>query len=146
MPEICGMDCCRGCGRKSECGGCEKTCGHPFGGDCVAAEVIRAGGPDALAALKSALIDEINALGIEGLAVRELHLMNGMYLNLEYRLANGSAVKLLRDDMVYLANQIEREGSERCYGIAADERYILICEYGCGGNAPEIVVYKRRPE
>lgn len=26
----------------------------------------------------------------------------------------------------------------------ADEDYLLVCEYGCGGADPQIVVYKRR--
>lgn len=35
-------------------------------------------------------------------------------------------------------------GIERCYGVVADERFILVCEYGCNGADPEIIVYKRR--
>lgn len=144
MAELCGMGCCAGCGRKEACGGCEETGGRPFGGPCAAAQAIEAGGQEGLATLKRALAAEINALGIPGLRVRELAPLNGDYINLEYRLANGSSIKLLRDDAVYLAAQVERPGMERCYGIAADERYILVCEYGCGGSEPEIVAYLRR--
>jgi len=45
---------------------------------------------------------------------------------------------------MYLGNQIEIDGKERCYGVAADENYLLVCEYGCNGLDPEIVIYKRR--
>lgn len=41
-------------------------------------------------------------------------------------------------------SQTEYPNSERCYGIAADKEYLLVCEYGCMGADPEIVLYKRR--
>lgn len=134
----CGIDCCKDCDRLSECGGCEKCGGHPFGGNCVAAE------NKDFVALKLTLVDEINALEIAGLKVSDLNLLNGGYVNLEYSLANGTTVKFLNDNDVYFGNQIEREGSERCYGVVANENFILICEYGCNGADPEIVLYKRR--
>ncbi len=94
--------------------------------------------------LKEILIEEFNALGIKGLHVDDLNLLHGDYVNLEYPLPNGTSVKLLSDDQVYLGNQIEIPGSDRCYGIVADESCLLVCEYGCGGSEPEIVLYKRR--
>ncbi|GLG03804.1 hypothetical protein Selli1_09780 [Sellimonas catena] len=94
--------------------------------------------------LKDTLISEFHALGIEGLEVKELHLLNGFFVNLEYPLANGQSVKLLEDKKIYLGNQIERPGSDRCYGIVADESYLLVCEYGCNGTDPEIIIYKKR--
>jgi len=94
--------------------------------------------------LKNTLIDEFNSLGIEGLHLTDLNLLDGSYINLEYMLPNGQKVKLLEDDKTYLGNQIEIEGKERCYGVAADEKYLLVCEYGCNGSDPEIVIYKRR--
>ena len=36
MKTYCGIDCCKDCDKLSECGGCEKCQGHPFGGNCVA--------------------------------------------------------------------------------------------------------------
>ena len=53
-------------------------------------------------------------------------------------------VKLLEDDRVYWGNQIEIPGSDRCYGVVADDKHLLVCEYGCNGKEPQIVVYKRR--
>ena len=144
MASICGADCCEQCGRKEECGGCVKTNGHPFGGSCIAAEQIKKGGFDAFLRLKNTLIDEVNLLGIKDLQVTDLNLLNGSYVNLEYPLANGQTVKLLRDDYVYLGNQIEVPGNERCYGLVADEQYLLVCTYGCGGSDPQIVLYKKR--
>lgn len=133
----CGVDCCKECAKRKECGGCEKCGGHPFGGSCVAERNRN------FAALKQTLIDEINALHIPCLTVHDLFLLNGGYVNLEYPLSNGSTVKFLNDNDVYLGNQIETE-SDRCYGVVADEKFILICEYGCDGVNPEILLYKRR--
>lgn len=144
MVSICGADCCEQCGRKEECGGCVKTDGHPFGGSCIAAEQIQKGGFDAFLHLKSMLIDEINSLGIKDLRVTDLNLLNGFYVNLAYPLANGQSVKLLKDDYVYLGNQVEVPGNDRCYGLVADEQYLLVCTYGCGGSDPQIVLYKKR--
>ena len=39
---------------------------------------------------------------------------------------------------------LQRQYSERCYGVVANEDLILICEYGCNGSDPEIILYKRR--
>ena len=134
----CGTDCCRDCSRLSECGGCDNCGGHPFGGNCVAAD-----NKDFIG-LKLILVKEINALGMEGLNVSDLNLLNGGYVNLEYPLGNGTTVKFLNDNDVYFGNQIERDGSERCYGVVANEKFILVCEYGCNGTDPELVLYKRR--
>lgn len=94
--------------------------------------------------VKNTLIGEFNALGIENLYVRDLNRLNGDYVNLEYTLPNGQRVKLLEDDKVYWGNQIEIPGSDRCYGVVADERYLLVCQYGCNGADPEIILYKKR--
>ena len=144
MLSNCGLDCCDECSRREECGGCKKVDGHPFGGSCIAAECIKRGGIEEFMRLKNALISEFNALGIEGLEVSDLSLLNGYFVNFEYQLADGQSVKLLKDNYVYLGNQIERFGSDRCYGIVADDTNMLVCEYGCNGKDPEIVMYKRR--
>ena len=144
MTAICGMDCCSTCAQKDACGGCVQTGGHPFGGSCIAAECVEKGGREALLRFKAALIEEINALDIPGLAVSDMNLLIGAYVNLEYTLANGARVKLLRDDRVYWGNQVEIPGNPRCYGLVADESILLVCTYGCGGSDPEIVLYKKR--
>ena len=87
MCSICGLDCCKECSRREECGGCQKVDGHPFGGTCIAAECIKRGGQAEFLKLKDTLISEFHALGIEGLEVKELHLLNGFFVNLEYPLS-----------------------------------------------------------
>ena len=121
-----------------------KTDGHPFGGMCVAAECVKRGGLEELKKMKETLIEEFNALGIQSLQVKDLNLLNGFYVNLEYTLTNGQSVKLLEDNHVYWGNQIEISGSGRCYGIVADDSYLLVCEYDCNGTEPQIIVYKKR--
>ena len=144
MQSICGSDCCAACPQRAACGGCRETKGHPFGGTCVAAACVERGGMDAWESWKHAAMAELNALCIPDLQIDNLVPLNGFYVNLEYRLPNGQAVKLLEDNKVYLGTQIERSGQERCYGVIADEAYLLVCEYGCNGADPEIVCYKRR--
>ena len=146
MLSICGADCCTECGRKDECGGCVKTGGHPFGGKCFAAECIKRGGFEEFKSIKKALTEEFNALGIKDLEVKDLNLLNGFYVNLEYPLPNGQSVKFLEDNNVYWGNQIEIPGSDRCYGIVADDNYLLVCEYGCSGTEPEIILYRKRAQ
>ena len=144
MLSLCGLDCCAACPQRAACGGCRETQGHPFGGTCVAAACVERGGMEAWESWKHAAMAELNALGIPDLQIDSLVPLNGFYVNLEYRLPNGQAVKLLEDNKVYLGTQIERPGRERCYGVVADEAYLLVCEYGCNGADPEIVCYKRR--
>ena len=51
---------------------------------------------------------------------------------------------MLKDNKVYWGNQIEIPDSSRCYGVVADNEYLLVCEYGCGGADPQIILYKKR--
>ena len=95
---------------------------------------------------KDLLIEEINALNIEGMPkVEKLNALVGRFINLEYRLPSGKLVKLLDDNTTYLGNQLECEfGGERCFGIAANMDFILVCTYGENGKDPELVIYKKR--
>ena len=95
---------------------------------------------------KQKLIEEINALNIDGMPkVEKLNALVGGYINLEYRLPNGKIVKFLDDNATYLGNQLECEfGGNRCFGIAANMDFILICTYEANGENPELVVYKKR--
>lgn len=134
----CGVDCCKECSKFGECGGCEKCKGHPFGGSCIAERNKNFG------ELKKILIEEINALEIKGLKVNELFLLNGAYVNLEYPLPNGTRFKFLNDKDVYLGNQIEKSDCERCYGVVANEDFILVSEYGSNGVDPKLVLFRHR--
>ena len=95
---------------------------------------------------KKQLIDEFNALHIEGMPkVEKLNALVGSFANFEYRLPNGKSVKLLDDEITYLGNQLECEfGGDRCFGIIANMDFILVCTYGENGANPELVIYKKR--
>ena len=103
-------------------------------------------GAEKFAEFKQQLIDEINALHIEGMPkVETLNALVGGYVNLEYRLPNGKLVKFLDDGATYLGNQLECEfGGNRCFGIAANMDFILVCTYEENGENPELVIYKKR--
>ena len=90
---------------------------------------------------------ELNSLGIPDMPkVEALYSLRGEFVNLEYELPGGEKVKFWDDDRIYLGAQLEKEGGDRCYGVVADENYIMVCEYGCGGSEPEIVLYRRRKD
>ena len=94
--------------------------------------------------LKKQLIDEINALNIEGMPKLErLNALVGSYVNLAYPLPSGACVKFLNDQTTYLGNQLET-GGERCFGVLANADFILVCTYGCEGADPELLLYKMR--
>lgn len=95
---------------------------------------------------KQTLIDEINALDIDGMPkITRLNALVGKYVNLEYRLPNGQAVKFLDDNATYLGNQLECEfGTDRCFGVLANMDFILVCTYEENGKNPELVLYKKR--
>jgi len=103
-------------------------------------------GAEAFEAFKKQLMDEINGLHIEGMPkVEKLNALVGGYINLEYRLPNGKCVKFLDDGATYLGSQLECEsGGNRCFGIAANMEFILVCTYEENGENPELIVYKKR--
>lgn len=95
---------------------------------------------------KNLLVDEINALEIEGMPkVEKLNALVGKFVNLDYPLPNGSKAKFLDDAVTYLGAQLEPEyGGERCFGVLAGMDFILICTYEAQGENPELVLYKKR--
>ena len=104
------------------------------------------GGGKKFEEFKKQLIDEFNALHVEGLPkVEKLNALVGSYVNLEYRLPNGQKVKFLDEGATYLGNQYECEfGGDRCFGILANMEFLLVATYGEGGSDPELVLYKKR--
>ena len=96
--------------------------------------------------LKKKLVNEINDLHIEGMPeVKELAALVGAYVNLEYKLPNGSVVKFLNDNTTYLGTQLESKTTEGlCYGVLANMDFILICTYEENGENPELLMYKKR--
>ncbi|MCR4826149.1 MAG: hypothetical protein K5882_04270 [Bacteroidales bacterium] len=51
--------------------------------------------------------------------------------------------EILGTNVTCWGNQVEK-GDGRCFGIACDEHYILVSEYGKDGADAEIVILKRR--
>ena len=92
--------------------------------------------------MKKVFISEVNALGIKDLSITNLYALQGSFINQAYKL-NGNNIKVLDDNASYWGNQVQKSDG-RCYGIACDEKYILVSEYGKDGSDPEIVVLKRR--
>ena len=92
--------------------------------------------------LKKVFIEEVNALGIPGLHVDNLYVLQGSFVNQAYTI-NNNEVKLLDDNATYWGNQIVKDDT-RCYGIACCEQYILVSEYGKDGADAELVMLKRR--
>lgn len=97
-------------------------------------------------AFKKQLVDEINALNIEGMPkLTGLSALVGEYVNLEYRLPNGLKVKFLNDNTTYLGNQLESEIVDGlCFGILANMDFIMIATYEANGENPELLIYKKR--
>ncbi len=101
--------------------------------------------PHADSPIKQQLINEVNALGIKDLPkIDNLFILQGSFVNMEYQI-NGNTVKLLDDNQVYWGTQVENPNAPgRCFGIACDEHYILVCEYGKDGTDAELVMLKKR--
>lgn len=139
---ICGMD-CGSCELRGDCSGCMETGGRPFGAECVLAAQCKKG-EEALDAWKKKLIAAFRSLGIEEMQeLNELYALKGSFINLEYSLPSGQKAKFWDDNKIYLGRQLYKKGSDRCYGIAADETYLLVSEYGDGGADAEVIVWKR---
>ena len=110
-------------------------------------QYVGVGGKEKFEEFKQQLIEELNTLlHVEGLPeVKDLNVLSGSFINLEYRLPNGEVVKFLDDKATYLGNQLECEfGGDRCFGIAANMEFLLVCSYEENGENPELVVYKKR--
>lgn len=144
---LCGAD-CAACPSKEVCPGCAETDGCPFGKPCFVAKYILTGGMDQYQAFLKTLMDEINALGIDGMEpVTELVPLVGHFVNLDYPLPSGGTAKFLRDDEVYLGTQVKNrldDSGKTCFGIIAQEHFILVSTYGEGGAAPALVLYQHR--
>lgn len=147
MSSICGVNCDE-CGIKDKCKGCVETNGHPWGGDCVLAEFCYDSNghtKEKIIAYKKDLIKEINDLRLNFIGeVKELYPLNGMFVNLEYKLPNNEKIKLLEDSNIYLGTQLSKNDNSGYYGIVADNNYILISEYDKDYQNAEIIIYKQR--
>lgn len=150
MLGTCGANCeeC-GYGKGVGCKGCTLSSGCPFGKECFIAKYIKIGGIENYETMKKELIKECNNLQIPGMPkVVDLVPLNGAFVNLEYPLANGTTIKFLDNNDIYLGTQLECEFNDgeirRCFGIVANMDFVLVCEYGENGIDPELVMYKKR--
>lgn len=145
MKSICGIDCSQ-CQLRCDCSGCSETNGQPYGEQCMVAMYCQKGA-DAFTKLKEKIITALNELKIPDMEpVTDLHALKGSFINLEYPLPNGQTVKFWNDNKIYLGNQLHKAGSDRCYGVAADETHLLVSEYDAYGSNPKIIVLKRYNE
>ena len=107
---------------------------------------INVGGKEKFDEFKRKIINEFNELNIEGMPeVKSINALVGNFINLEYRLPNGKKVKFLDDRATYLGTQLESGfGGERCFGLAANMDFLLVCSYEKNGENPELIIYKKR--
>ena len=92
--------------------------------------------------IQQKIINRLHTLGIEELkSVQSLNELNGDFINIECMWTNGTVGQILDDNRKYYGTQVERPGSERCYGVAADEHQIAVFEYGCEGKDAELVMW-----
>lgn len=90
------------------------------------------------------IIERLKSLGIPELkTISHLNLLNGDYINLVCELPNGSKMQILDDNKQYLACEVCKSGTERCYGVGADESQIAVYEYGNGGSDAKLVAWIR---
>ena len=139
MDSRCQRFDCHCCEEYPRCGGCHKRCYSSF---CLADHLIQQGGIEAFREFERKAIDLINGLGIKGLRVQWLNLVPASYVNLEYGLENWGKVRFLTDGEA-VGQQIERDDSDRCYGVVVSLSHLLVCEYGCVGSDPEILLYRK---
>lgn len=148
MKTICGAD-CNACMLKNSCLGCVETGGHPFGKECMIAACAKEKVQDNCAActscsLREELIVQFNALGIADMEeLTALYALKGAFINMTYKLPGGQPARFWDDDQIYLGSQLCKKGSDRCYGLAADKNYLMVCEYGMDDSDAEIVVFKK---
>ena len=102
------------------------------------------GGKEKFEEFKQQLIKELNTLlQIEGLThIKNLNVLPGEFVNMEYTLPTGEKVKFRDDKQTYLGSQLE--GKRKCFGIVANMDFILVCSYEENGENPELVIYKKR--
>jgi len=92
--------------------------------------------------MKKIFIEEVNAPGLPELQIDNLYVLQGSFINQPYTI-NGNTFTLFDDKAFYWGNQIEKKDG-RCYGIACNEQYIVVSEYGKDGADAELVIMKRR--
>lgn len=90
------------------------------------------------------ILHRLHTLGIAELTeIQTLNRLNGDYINLLCELPNGQFGKILQDNCIYYANQIDKKSDDRCYGIASDGKQLAVYEYGCEGKDAKLIAWVR---
>lgn len=76
--------------------------------------------------------------------IEELSEYEGAFVNIEYTLPNGKKIKLLDDNDMYLAAQVENPELEICYGVVIDAGCIIIGSYDYEGSNAKLLLYRQR--
>jgi len=104
------------------------------------------GGEEAYNAFKQKLMDEVNALAVEGMPkVTELRRISGSTVDPMLRLPSGEQVRFLSAERSYLGAKLPSEfGGERLFFVVADMDFILIFTAEADVSHAEPVIYKQR--
>ena len=96
--------------------------------------------------LKNNLIKEFNELNICGMPKLEsINALVGAYVNLEYKMPNGSVIKLLDDSKTYFGNQLESKNEKDIYfGVIGNDEFLMVSKYKKDLSNPELLIYKKR--
>ena len=104
------------------------------------------GGKERLEAFKAGLIEEINALQIDGMPQAEtLHMRAGSAVNFAHRLPSGETVQFFDDSMTYLCAELPcvfDESTRFC--VVANADFISVHTRSEDGTTPELLLYKKR--
>ena len=124
----------------------DRVCPHSGDAADYWERYVQIGGEDAFTAFKAQLMDELNALQIDGMPqVESLNTLPGNFVNIAYRLPNGHCVSFLDDNVTYLGNQLPcLFDDSRCFGVVVNMEFLLVCTYGENGADPELILYKKR--
>lgn len=151
MKTICGTN-CNACMLRRSCPGCVASNGHPFGKECMLAACVNAKKQESCSecnacSLRERLIQQFNSLGIADMPpLSALYALKGSFVNMTYKLPGGQPARFWDDDKIYLGSQLPKPGTNRCYGLAADEKYLMVCEYCEDGTDAEIILFKKWTE
>lgn len=104
------------------------------------------GGKERLDTFKAGLIEEINALNVDGLPqVEALHMRVGSALNFEHRLPSGEMVQFLDDSATYLCAELPCVFDESThFFVIANADFISFYTRGEDDATPELLLYKKR--
>lgn len=104
------------------------------------------GGQEMFDKFKSTIINEINELHVDGMPpVPSLDNVSGKLINYSYRMPSGESVKLLKDDAIYLACELECEfGGDLRFGAIASMDFILVFTHDKNNENTELVIFKHR--